>query len=409
MKTYFDSLTSGIEASIREADGQASPRKQFALEISRFGQRLYSEDSVVAWCGVCTPFDLLNALGVTSCYSEFIGAMLASTGEAERFLDIAAAAGYSTDTCSYHRAVLGAAKNSLMPTPDFLIGTSSPCTGGLAVTEELARIFDRDLFVLHVPPDDSKSSVTHLARQLEELAEFVSARTGIPPDRERLREAMALTNRARAALEETFRLAMRVPSPVNSRDLRNLGIVIPLLFGTEKAVKLAESFRDELQGRIDRGESGVPGERLRLMWLQNRIQFRNPVIKILEEGYGASIVIDELNSITWDPIDPDDPFPGLARRAISIPFNCSAEHRIEHIFGLIRKYRVNGVINPCHWGCRQGTGLRGVISEALKERGIPVLNLEVDCIDRRNTAAGQIKTRLEAFLEFLESRNSQAS
>ncbi len=404
MKEYFDELTGGIEASILEADGKASPRKRFALEISRLGQRLYSEDDIVAWCGVTTPFDLLNALGVTSCCAEFIGAMLSSTGTADHFLDTAAKAGYSTDTCSYHRAVLGAAENGLMPKPDFLVATTCPCTGGLAVVEELARIFDRELFVLHIPPDDSESSVRHMARELERLVAFVSACTGIPPDEQRIREAVKKTNRARAVLAEVFQLARRVPSPVNSRDLRNLGIVIPLLFGTETAVNLAEAFRNELQARIDRGESGVPEERIRLMWLQNRIQFKNPVTEILEKEHGAVIVVDELNSITWGPIDPDDPYPGLARRAISIPFNSSAEHRIRHIARLAAEYKVDGAINPCHWGCRQGTGLRGVVSEALKERGIPVLNLEVDCVDRRNTAIGQVKTRLEAFMELLETR-----
>jgi benzoyl-CoA reductase/2-hydroxyglutaryl-CoA dehydratase subunit BcrC/BadD/HgdB len=35
-----------------------------------------------------------------------------------------------------------------------------------------------------------------------------------------------------------------------------------------------------------------------------------------------------------------------------------------------------------------------------------VLNLEVDCIDPRPFAEGQLRTRLEAFAEMLESRPS---
>jgi benzoyl-CoA reductase/2-hydroxyglutaryl-CoA dehydratase subunit BcrC/BadD/HgdB len=65
---------------------------------------------------------------------------------------------------------------------------------------------------------------------------------------------------------------------------------------------------------------------------------------------------------------------------------------------------VDGVINPCHWGCRQGTGARGLVTEGLKQIGVPVLNLEVDCADPRNFAEGQLKTRLEAFVEMLTSR-----
>jgi benzoyl-CoA reductase/2-hydroxyglutaryl-CoA dehydratase subunit BcrC/BadD/HgdB len=71
---------------------------------------------------------------------------------------------------------------------------------------------------------------------------------------------------------------------------------------------------------------------------------------------------------------------------------------------LARAYKLDGAINPCHWGCRQGTGARGLISDGLKEINVPVLNLEVDCVDTRNFAEGQLRTRIEAFMEMLESR-----
>ena len=46
------------------------------------------------------------------------------------------------------------------------------------------------------------------------------------------------------------------------------------------------------------------------------------------------------------------------------------------------------------------------IGQGLKEVGVPVLNLEVDCVDDRNFAAGQMRTRLEAFAEMLAGRPS---
>jgi benzoyl-CoA reductase/2-hydroxyglutaryl-CoA dehydratase subunit BcrC/BadD/HgdB len=108
-----------------------------------------------------------------------------------------------------------------------------------------------------------------------------------------------------------------------------------------------------------------------------------------------------LNDITWDPIDLDDPFRGIAKRIVSIPFNGTLQRRMDYLKKLANRYRINGAINPCHWGCRQGTGGRGLISEGLKKIGIPVLNLEVDVIDSRNFADGQLKTRIEAYMEML--------
>ena len=109
--------------------------------------------------------------------------------------------------------------------------------------------------------------------------------------------------------------------------------------------------------------------------------------------------------MTWDPIDPHDPYVGFAERAISIPFNGGVERRVQHLKKLAQDYKIDGAINPCHWGCRQGTGARGLIEEGLKEIGVPVLNLEVDCVDTRNYAEGQLKTRLGAFFEMLHSRH----
>ncbi|MCJ7806340.1 MAG: 2-hydroxyacyl-CoA dehydratase family protein, partial [Clostridia bacterium] len=352
------------------------------------------------------PFDLLSCLGVTSCFVEFIGAMLASTGMIGDFLQEAEHQGYVGDTCGYHRAVIGAMKKDLMPEPDFLIATNVPCTGGLAVMETIADHFKKDLFTLHIPLEQTAKNVRNLADQLKDMVKFVSDHTGMPLDEEHFRETIKNTNKIRALSDEIYRLAMNVPSPANGRVLSNYGIVIALLLGTRAGVEVAEAFRDEFARKVANSESGISNERLRLLWIQNRIQFGNPLLELLETKYGATIVSDELNSITWDPIDLGDPYTGLALRSISIPFNGSVERRIDHLKKLAKEYKIDGAINPCHWGCRQGTGARGLITEGLKEIGVPVLNLETDCVDSRNFSEGQLKTRIEAFMEMLGNRPS---
>lgn len=405
---HFEGVVTGVEAKLERArPGEPIGRKRLALEIARLGVRLFSGEERVAWCGVLAPFDLLNAMGVTSCFVEFVGAMLASTGTASSFLAEAELAGYAPDTCSYHRAVTGAAVQGMMPVPDFLVATSAPCVGGMAVIENLARHYDRDLFVLDVPSGRDRAAEQYLADQLRALTDFVAARTGEPLDRDRLRAAVDFSNRARELLLEVYELASRVPSPARPRDLVNFGIVVSLLMGTERAVEVARTYRDQFARTAGEGGGRASNERVRLMWLQNRIQFRNPLDQILDEQYGARIVIDELNDVDWEPLDPDDPYIGMARRLMSIPLTGAAAHRIENLARLARKYHVHGAINPCHWGCRQGTGARGLIEEALGAVGVPVLNLEVDCVDERNYADGQMRTRLEAFMEMIA--NNRAS
>jgi benzoyl-CoA reductase/2-hydroxyglutaryl-CoA dehydratase subunit BcrC/BadD/HgdB len=406
MKHYFDDLVSGIETKLSQDPASKSPRKVYALEVARLGSRLYSGNGGMAWTGVTAPFDILSAMGVTSCFVEFIGAMLASTGLAGDFLGEAEQAGFAGDSCAYHRAIIGAMRKGLMPEPDFLIATSVPCTGGLAVMEAMANHFKKDLFVLNVPRDMTEDSIQYLADQTRDMVSFVADHTGQPLDDDRLRTAIENTNQIRSLSQEVYRLAQTVPSPVNGRMLGNFGIVMALLLGSRAGVTVAETFRDSFQQKVDAGEGGIAEEKLRLMWIQNRIQYKNPLIEMLEKEYGAVIVSDELNDITWDPIDPDDPYRGVAMRAISIPFNGGIDRRISHLQKLAREYRIDGAINPCHWGCRQGTGARGMVADGLRDVGVPVLNLETDCVDSRNFFEGQLRTRVEAFVEMLGDQPS---
>ena len=401
MEQYFASLATGIEGRLKSGTEKTVARKTLSLELARLGARLFSGRERVAWCGVLAPFDLLNAFGVTSCFVEFVGAMLASTGTALPYLEQAEEAGYVPDGCSYHRAVVGAGLAGMMPKPDFLIGTSAPCSGGLAVIDNLARHFDKDLFVLNIPHADDDDAVTYLAEQLRSMMGFVAERLGTTVDEGRVRETMEYTNQAREVLLEVYELASRIPSPARPRDLVNFGVVFALMLGTGAGLRVAEVYRDEYRRKLETNTAGTRGEQIRLMWLQNRIQFKNPLESLLEEEHNAAIVIDELNDIAWDPIDVDDPYPGIAKRILSIPLVGTVERRVQAIQRLAKQYQIHGAINPCHWGCRQGTGARGLVERGLGDIGVPVINLEVDCIDPRSFAEGQLRTRLEAFLEML--------
>ena len=407
MLQYFEDLASGIESTLAKGGLDTTARKHFALEIARLGIRLFSGKENVAWCGVVVPFDLMNAMGVTSCFVEFVGAMVATTGSADMTLEAAESQGYATDICSYHRAINGAAAQGFMPEPAFLIATTCPCSGGLSTVENLARHFKKDLFVVHVPYASDRAGVKYLADQLRAMTDFVAAHTGRPLDPDRLRRAVELTNRTREIILELYDLAARVPTPARRNDLVNFALVMALLLGTERGVELATVYRDEFARKVEAGIPGVPGEQVRLMWFQNRVQFKNTLSQMLEEEFKAAVVMDELNHVNWNPIDPDNPFESIATRTLVHPLVGPVELRIENIKKLVREYKVDGFIHPCHWGCRQGTGARGLIEESLKKEGIPVLNLEVDCIDSRQYAEGQLRTRLQAFVETILNKKAR--
>ncbi len=400
MYEHFDNMVKGITEKLNHDPAGINARKKYVLELAKLGKRLYSKDETIAWCGVTAPFDLLSAMGVTSCFVEFVGAMLSSTQTAGFFFEEAEDSGFATDSCAYHRAVLGAVLKNAMPKPDFIIGTSSPCTAGLAVMENFAHQYKKDFFILNVPQNYTKEAIKFLAAQIKEMTLFVSAHTKKLLSMEKLGIALENFNQSSALLNDIYDLAKTNPSPVDNRLLRDFGTVISLMMGTLQGVAICQAFKDELKQRIETGQHIASKEKTRLMWIQNRIQYPFPMDTMLAD-LGAKIVVDELNNVTWKEMDPDNPFESIAKRMISIPFSMGTSERIRQMQNLAQDYQIDGAINPCHWGCRQGTGSRGLISKGMQDINVPVLNLEIDCVDSRNLAKGQIETRVEAFMEML--------
>ena len=400
MYDYFKNMVDGVSQKLLQDPDSINAKKKYVLEIAKIGQKLYTRDEKIAWCGVTIPFDLLNSMGVTSCFVEFVGAMLSSNETAPIFIKEAEDSGYAPDSCAYHRAVTGAMLKDIMPEPDFIIGSSSPCTAGLAVMEDMARRFKKDFFILNVPQNNSKESVKFLTDQIKEMTRFITAHTQKPLSMEKLGMALEFFNESSLILKDIYNLAKQTPSPVDNKLLKDFGTVIGLIMGTREGVKICQAFKDELIDRIESKKIDPSKEKIRIMWIQNRIQYKFPIEKMLED-FGVKIVVDELNDVTWEPMDPDNPFESIAKRIISIPYSLGTSDRIAHMQLLAREYKLDGAINPCHWGCRQGTGVRGLTTKGLKDVNVPVLNLEIDCVDSRNLAQGQIETRLEAFVEML--------
>ncbi len=400
MYDYFKNMVDGVSQKLLQDPDSINAKKKYVLEIAKIGQKLYTRDEKIAWCGVTIPFDLLNSMGVTSCFVEFVGAMLSSNETAPIFIKEAEDSGYAPDSCAYHRAVTGAMLKDIMPEPDFIIGSSSPCTAGLAVMEDMARRFKKDFFILNVPQNNSKESVKFLTDQIKEMTRFITAHTQKPLSMEKLGRALEFFNESSLILKDIYNLAKQTPSPVDNKLLKDFGTVIGLIMGTSKGVEICQAFKDELIDRIESKKIDPSKEKIRIMWIQNRIQYKFPIEKMLED-FGVKIVVDELNDVTWEPMDPDNPFESIAKRIISIPYSLGTSDRIAHMQLLAREYKLDGAINPCHWGCRQGTGVRGLTTKGLKDVNVPVLNLEIDCVDSRNLAQGQIETRLEAFVEML--------
>ncbi|MFX1418140.1 MAG: 2-hydroxyacyl-CoA dehydratase subunit D [Promethearchaeota archaeon] len=397
LEQYFLQLEAGLKEKLKL---EFTARRKFIYEIARIGTRIFDKNWSIGWTTVFVPYEILNSMNTSGMFVEFFGAMLSGTGLARKYFEIAESKGYSTDSCSYHRTIIGAAMDGLIPEPDILIGSTCPCNGGVKALKRIGEIFNKDVFILNIPFDTSSNNIEYMVNQYEQMIDYIEDQTGRKLNYQKLKQTIKYNNQAREYLIETNDLCKHVPSPSISSDLKNFIMVI-LLLGTKEGIEVAKSYRDEFQYRIENNQFGLPEEKYRLLWIQNRIQFKTDLIETLEANYGANIVIDELNHIWWDILDEDDPLRSLAHRMITHPLVGPAERRLKILKQLAKDYKVDGAVNPAHWGCRQSAGARVLFKDALQQVGVPLIHLDVDCVDERNYTQGQVLTRLEAFMEML--------
>lgn len=397
LKQYFEQLEVGLRAKL---ENKVTARRKFIYEFGRLGSRLFDKSWATGWTTVFVPYEILNSMNVSGMFIEFFGAMLSGAGISRKYFELAESKGYSTDSCSYHRTIIGAAMDGLIPEPDLLIGASIPCNGGVKALKRVGEFYDKDVFILNIPIEVTEDSVDYLVEQYKDMMKYIEDQTGRKLDEDKLRQAIRYNNEGREYLVEVNKMCQHVPSPANSNDLKNF-IIYVLLSGTKEGVEVAKVYRDEFRERIDKGIAGVPNEKHRLMWIQNRIQFKTDLLEVLERDYNANVVIDELNHIWWEPLDEKDPLRSLAYRMMTHPIVGSVERRIEVLTQLAKDYKIDGAVNPAHWGCRQSLGARVLFKKAFNKLEIPLIHLDLDCVDERNYSPGQIQTRMEAFMEIL--------
>ena len=141
------------------------------------------------------------------------------------------------------------------------------------------------------------------------------------------------------------------------------------------------------------------------MWVHLLPFYQETLKHYFDLGKDYQIQVTEMNLDYMDELDVNHPLEALATKMLNNLYNGPYERKAAMVAKLAREMNADGVINFCHWGCKQSSGGVFQLKEAMKKENIPLLVLDGDAMDRRNSHDGQIKTRLEAFLEVLDNQN----
>lgn len=284
---------------------------------------------------------------------------------------------------------------------------------------KLSEILRDDKAVWTMCPPRIKDSTHSRKLWVEEIKSIkgkIEDLTGTEITGKRLRSAIELTQRASKAFRRMQKIRKGNPV-IMGRDamlVNQTSTWDEIGRWTQKTEELC----DELETRVAQENWACPPDTPRLLitgtpmiWPDNW-----KISNLIEEANPKGvIVVDELCSsdrLLYDPVGVDewtmsDMIQAVAERYI-LPSTCPCftsesgnEDRINWLLDRVKEYKVDGVIYYVIRGCILYAMEYARIKRILDNIGIPLYYLDTEYT---REDVGQMKTRVEAFLEMLETR-----
>ncbi|BCV21083.1 2-hydroxyacyl-CoA dehydratase subunit D [Moorella sp. Hama-1] len=355
----------------------------------------------VVWHNVFFPVEILYGLGAIPFAPEAAAVVATGLGIGGEALRRAESDWVSSEACSFHRLAHGCDREGYFPPPGAVVCSSHLCDTAPQSLATVAAYHEVPFYLLDVPHRQDAAALNYVARQLKSITFSLVASLSLEWEGERFQEAIVHSNAARERLLAVNRLRQQHPACIRGEEAHSF--IYPMLagFGAATSVEVYGQLAAELGRRYREQRRAVPEEKARLLWLHLRPYYPNTIFHLLEQEAGAVVVFEEMSHVYWQPLDPERPFYSLARKVLSHHGLGPMSRRIAAILSMVDAYKAGGVIHFAHWGCRQSTAGLRLLQDALREREIPFLNLEGDCVDQSKYAPGATRTRLEGFLETL--------
>ena len=313
------------------------------------------------------------------------------------------------NTCALIKSSFGFKLGKVCPfleAADMIVGENT-CDGKKKAYESLGSLVD-NLYVMDLPQMKTDLGRSLLKAEFIRFKEAVEQLTGTAVTVDSLRKGIDTVNAKRAAIHRLAALRRNIPSPISGLDALLINQVSfydnPARF-TESVSKIC----DELERRVTEKTAAVPARTPRILVSGCPQAVPNWKLPALVESSGATIVGEEScvgergtrNLVTNTKETVEEMIDELVDRYFKV--DCAIftpnRERLDHIQEMVKIYKADGVI---HYGlqfCQPYLMESIPVEKALEEQGIPCLRLETDY---SMEDAGQLKTRIEAFIEQLQ-------
>ncbi|MGG7097977.1 2-hydroxyacyl-CoA dehydratase subunit D [Clostridium sardiniense] len=353
-----------------------------------------------AFVNVFTPTEFLHAFDMHPQLIEAYSSYISGTRCEDMFIDKAESVGVSDSLCSYHKTFLGAAMSNVIQKPKFAITTSTACDGNVNTFRCLADIYKIDKFVIDVPYEYSRDSENYVEEQLKEMVTFIEDNTHKKLDENKLKEIILNENQSVDYYKRYLESLKNkyFPNTLTSEMFK--------VFTTHPGMGRADTLKFYKLLAEDIEKYPDVKAKKRLLWVHLLPFYSESIKSFLDTNKDYQLLISDMNADYLHKLDVDNPYGSIAKKIILNSFNGPYSRRANNILELSKELNADGVINFCHFGCKQSSGGSLILKDLLEKNNIPMLSIDGDAVDRRNSQEGQNKTRLEAFFEMID-RNEE--
>jgi benzoyl-CoA reductase subunit B len=375
--------------------------------------------------------EILRTFDVPIVFPEINSLQMAVKKVSNRYLTAAEDYGYSPDICGYVKADVamqlqdGRHPMGQIPKPAIAVLTNA-CNTYIKWAEIWERLYHVPVFTLDVPASRSAARSGDLAsaeleadrryvrQQLDELIAQCEQVTGKKFDIDRCREVLRLTNDMTRSWVRMLELNRGTPAVFDAlvEGTVYLGVANALR-GTEAGAKYFRDVVEELEYKRAHGIGAVANERHRLAFLGVPCYpiFRR-FFEMFEEWGGVFVS----STYLWFAAggmnlgfeyDLDDPLDSLAEGVLR-SVRSATDSMMFHdrpLLEAIDTFGIDGVVYHPVKSCRTvSTGLADSRRVVMQSRDVQSLYIESDMMDPRVVSEAQLKNRIDAFFEGLESR-----
>ena len=311
------------------------------------------------------------------------------------------------NTCPLIKASVGARLGRTCPffrIADVYVGETT-CDGKKKAYEILGQ--DVPMLIMDVPQMKREKDILKWKDEIADFAAKVEQITGNRLTVENLKAAIRTVNEKRKAMQRVYDARKSLTLPISGRDAL-LMTQISFFDDPARCAQMCNRLADELEQRICDGVSVAKKGDKRILITGTPLAVPNWKLHNIIETSGAVVVCEEMctgtryfeNLVDDSGETLDELFMALARRYMKNNCACFTPNpgRVEDIIRLAEAYHADGVIDSSLKFCGLYDIEKRSVSQALKAKDIPVLSLETDYED---SDAGQLRTRIEAFVEML--------